>query len=163
MTSTISMKNHQRYDFLIADGLQAVLNDTRALYQITHHYHFNVEGKNFYALHKLFEEQYNELFISYDEIGERIRAIGAYVDFESGNHHLIASSKLSKVMSIKDVEQRADQMVKDLVELHEKVIDSCLGAKKLAEDSKDDITADLMIQRIAALEKAKWMLSSLAK
>lgn len=163
MTSTLPIKNHQRYDFLIADGLQAVLNDTRALYQITHHYHFNVEGKNFFALHKLFEEQYNELFVSYDEIGERIRAIGAYVDFESGSPHMIAASKVEKIMSINDPEKRAEEMVKDLVELHEKVIGSCQGAKKVAEDSKDDVTADLMIERIAVLEKAKWMLSSLAK
>ena len=46
----------------VAAALQLVLNDSHALYQLTHHYHFNVEGRHFYGLHHLFDEQYNELF-----------------------------------------------------------------------------------------------------
>ena len=146
----------------VAAALQLVLNDSHALYQLTHHYHFNVEGRHFYGLHHLFDEQYNELFSSFDVIGERIRALGEYVDFADASS-FDPSAKIKKIATIKDADDRATAMVKDLVDLHDKVIASCMSAKDLADEAKDDVSVDLMVSRLAALEKARWMLLSSAK
>jgi starvation-inducible DNA-binding protein len=146
----------------VAGALQTVLNDSHALYHLTHHCHFNVEGKHFYGLHHLFDEQYNELFTSFDVIGERIRALGEYVDF-TDTSSFDPSAKIKKIASITEADDRATAMVKDLVAMHDIVIASCQSAKSIADQAKDDVTIDLMISRLAALEKAKWMLLSSAK
>ncbi len=146
----------------VAGALQVVLNDSHALYQLTHHYHFNVEGRHFYGLHHLFDEQYNELFLSLDVIGERIRALGDYVDF-TDESACAPSAKVKKIAALQDADDRATAMVTDLVDMHEKVISSCQSAKDLASDIKDDVSVDLMISRLAVLDKAKWMLLSSAK
>lgn len=162
MHKMTSVKKSQQPMNSVAAALQVVLNDSHALYQLTHHYHFNVEGKHFYGLHHLFDEQYNELFQSFDVIGERIRALGDYVDFANENT-CNPSAKIKKIASLSDADERATLMVKDLIDMHESVIASCKTAKDLADEAKDDVSVDLMVSRLAALEKAKWMLLSSAK
>ena len=146
----------------VAEALQIVLNDSHTLYHFTHHCHFNVEGKNFYGLHHLFEEQYNELFLSFDIIGERIRALGEYVYF-ADTASFDSSTKFKKIISIKNADEQAIAMINDLISLHDIVIASCQAAKSKANQADDDVTVDLMIARLTVLEKAKWMLTSSAK
>src|SRR4249919_3784014 len=59
----------------IAGGLSHLLADTYTLYLKTHSFHWNVSGPMFNALHLMFMTQYNELWLSLDEIAERIRAL----------------------------------------------------------------------------------------
>src|SRR3982751_2828148 len=59
----------------IAGGLSLLLADTYTLYLKTHNFHWNVTGPMFNALHAMFMTQYNELWLSLDEIAERIRAL----------------------------------------------------------------------------------------
>jgi starvation-inducible DNA-binding protein len=40
--------------------------------------HWNIEGPDFFELHKAFEKQYEEFLEAVDEIAERIRALDAY-------------------------------------------------------------------------------------
>jgi len=53
-----------------------ILAGTYALYLKTQYYHWNVVGAEFYNLHKMFEEQYEELRDAVDDIAERIRTLG---------------------------------------------------------------------------------------
>ena len=62
----------------IVEGLKRVLADTYTLYLKTHNYHWNVTGPMFDTLHRMFMDQYNELWTAVDEIAERIRALGHY-------------------------------------------------------------------------------------
>ena len=77
-TSTKSTATTARKDTRLADGLNLVLADSYQLMALTHLAHWNVEGSDFYALHKSFQEQYENLFEAIDEIAERVRAIDAY-------------------------------------------------------------------------------------
>ena len=56
----------------IAEGLSRLLADSYTLYLKTHNYHWNVVGPMFNSLHLMFEEQYTELALAVDDIGERI-------------------------------------------------------------------------------------------
>jgi len=60
----------------VADALSNVLADTFVLYLKTHNFHWNVTGPMFGTLHRMFEEQYNELWVAVDTIAERIRSLG---------------------------------------------------------------------------------------
>lgn len=61
----------------IAEILSFVLSDAIVLYTKTRKFHWNVSGKSFMELHKLFEKQYKILEEAIDEIAERINKLGA--------------------------------------------------------------------------------------
>jgi starvation-inducible DNA-binding protein len=135
----------------VTGALEQALADTYGLYTRTHAYHWNVEGPQFNSLHLMFETQYNELWTALDLIAERIRALGAYApSFQA----LAAKSTLKADNGVPN----AQQMIANLIEGNEAVVRSARAALKAADAAGDDATADLMTQRVAASEKAAWML-----
>src|SRR6478609_9704293 len=77
-TTTKTTSTAAKKDTRIIDGLNQIVADTYALMALTHLAHWNVEGSDFFALHKAFQEQYENLFEGVDEIAERVRALDAY-------------------------------------------------------------------------------------
>lgn len=141
----------------LAKALAEALADTYRLVFKTHAYHWNVEGALFYPIHKLTEAQYEDLFAATDAIAERIRALGQ-----------LAPARLSDVIEasiVKDAEKlpSAQAMIEDLASDHERVARRLHDVIKLAEDSDDPVTADLITARSAFHEKAAWMLRASAK
>lgn len=139
----------------IAQGLRDVLADTYRLMFKTHAYHWNVEGPLFFSLHKLTEEQYQNLFEAADVLAERIRALGQ-----------LAPSQLSTLMEhsrIKDLEGQpsAGEMVADLAKDHETVAHRLHALTKLAGEHDDPVTEDLATARAAFHEQAVWMLKAI--
>jgi starvation-inducible DNA-binding protein len=135
----------------VAKALEQTLSDTYALYTKTHGYHWNVEGPRFSQLHLLFETQYNELWASLDLMAERIRALG---------HYAPSGESIGGKSSIKadNGVPGDEQMLANLAAGNEAVVKSARAALMTAEDVGDQATADLMTQRVAAGEKAAWML-----
>ena len=136
----------------IAEGLARVLADTYTLYLKTHNYHWNVTGPHFAALHAMFEEQYRELWAATDQIAERIRALGQYAPGTYAEY-----AKLTSIQEENGVPS-AEQMLKNLVKGHEQVVKTARDLFKLASEADDEVTADLMVQRMDASEKTAWML-----
>lgn len=60
----------------IANILNDDLADEYVLLTKTRNYHWNVEDPRFNNLHKFFEEQYELISASVDELAERVRAVG---------------------------------------------------------------------------------------
>lgn len=141
----------------IAEGLAQLLADTFVLYVKTHGFHWNVEGPQFVQLHKLFEEQYNELWSAVDVIAERIRALGVRAPGCCGD--MIAASSLDDD-SDADAPDAAS-MIAILKDGHEAAVGTALDLVEMVEKAKDQPTLDLINQRMAAHEKAAWMLRSL--
>ncbi len=137
-----------------ADALGQALADTYALYQRTHLFHWNVQGPRFGTLHLLFETQYNELWLALDLIAERIRALGVPVQ-----SHADMTARATLGVD-QDPSPGEDGMLKGLLKGNEAVVKSCRAALHAAEKAGDDAGADLMTQRVAAGEKAAWMLRS---
>ena len=138
----------------IAVGLAPVPADTYTLYLKTHNYHWNVTGPHFRTLHLMFEEQYRELWAATDEIAERIRALGAFAPGTYAEY-----GKLTSLQEDNGVPS-AEQMVKNLVKGHEQVVKTARDLFKEASEADDEVTADLMVQRMQASEKTAWMLRS---
>src|SRR6476620_9498579 len=61
----------------VAEILDRTLSDLYVLYTKTRNYHWNVVGEHFRELHKLLEEQYEQLAEAIDETAERTRQLGA--------------------------------------------------------------------------------------
>ena len=153
MKINIGIDEKSRADMTRA--LSQLLADTYTLYLKTHYYHWNVTGQMFQTLHLMFETQYNELWLSTDVIAERIRSIGS---FSPGTYSDF--SKLTKIKEKAELPAALD-MVRDLVEGHETVIRTAREIFPLAEKANDEVTADLLTQRMQIHEKTAWMLRSL--
>jgi len=93
-------------------------------------FHWNVEGSDFYQLHKLFEDIYNEVYDSIDDFAENIRKIKAYtpasltrfstlteIDDESGvlmpesmvSELLLDAEKMQEIMKVLFVQSEANK------------------------------------------------------
>lgn len=138
----------------VTDALKRVLADTYSLQLKTQNYHWNVEGRHFSSLHKLFEAQYNELFAAVDEIAERIRALG---EKAPGTY-----SEFQKWGSISegDAELDENRMVKDLYDSNRQLAQTLKKGIAVGEKADDAASVDLLTQRLAVHEKAAWMLKS---
>ena len=139
----------------IAFELGKVLADTYTLYLKTHNYHWNVTGPMFNSLHVMFEEQYNELWMAVDLLGERIRSLG---EFAPGSYRQFAD--LTSVDEADGV-PAATAMIADLVAGHESVARAARAAFKSADEADDESTGDLLTQRLQVHEKTAWMLRSM--
>jgi starvation-inducible DNA-binding protein len=139
----------------IAEGLSHLLADTYTLYLKTHNFHWNVTGPMFQTLHTMFEQQYTELWGALDEVAERIRSLGQPAP---GSYRAFA-----KLTSIKEEEgvPEAKEMIRQLVAGHEAVAKTARSIFPAAESGQDEVTADLLTQRMNVHEKTAWMLRSL--
>ena len=122
-----------------------------------HHYHWYVEGPQFYQLHEKFEALYDEMNELYDEFAERLLMIGG--------KPLSTLKSYLETASIKEATNTPDQMgmVKAILE-DIKLINKELGeALQIAQDQGDEVTADLIIGTMSSFEKHIWMLSATLK
>ncbi len=139
----------------VAQGLSRLLGDTYTLYLKTHNFHWNVTGPMFQTLHLMFETQYTELATAVDLIAERIRALGqpapaSYAEFE----------ELSSIRIERGV-PKATEMIKQLVAAQEAVVNTAREVFPQAERAADQVSMDLLTQRMQVHEKTGWMLRSL--
>jgi starvation-inducible DNA-binding protein len=139
----------------IAAGLSKLLADTYTLYLKTHNFHWNVTGPMFNTLHLMFETQYNELALAVDLVAERIRALGhpapgSYAQF----------AKLSSIPEETKV-PKAEEMIRQLVDAQEAVVKTARSVFPAAERAADQVSMDLLTQRMQVHEKTAWMLRSL--
>ena len=140
----------------VAEATARLLADSYTLYLKTHNYHWNVTGPMFETLHKMFEAQYTELAAAVDEIAERIRALGHPAPGSYGSY-----AKLASVPDAGDAVPEATRMIRDLVTDHETVVRTSREVLRTAEEAGDDVTTDLVTQRMSTHEKTSWMLRSL--
>lgn len=139
----------------IAEGLSRLLADTYTLYLKTHNFHWNVKGPMFQTLHLMFEGQYNEMALAVDLIAERIRSLGMPAP---GTY-----KEFSKLTSIDEPEgvPTAKEMIKQLVAGQEAVVKTARSIFPRVEKAGDEVSADLLTQRMQLHEKNAWMLRSL--
>ena len=116
-TTTNKPTTVEKKDTRVVDGLNLVLADSYALMALTHLAHWNVEGADFFPLHKAFQEQYENLFEGVDEVAERVRALDAYAIGGLGT--------LGKVAQMDEFRSPMPQKdyVAALIVAHEKVLD----------------------------------------
>jgi starvation-inducible DNA-binding protein len=139
----------------IANSLANLLADSYSLYLKTHNFHWNVTGSMFNTLHLMFEGQYTELALAVDLIAERIRALGFIAPATYGEF-----SKLTKIKE-QSGDLEALKMIKSLIESHEIVIKTARKVLTPADAANDQVTIDLLTQRLQIHEKTVWMLRSL--
>lgn len=135
-------------------GLTQVLADTFVLYFKTHSFHWNVTGPQFKSLHDLFGLQYNEIWAATDVIAEQIRVLGGFGP--NGFKDILTTATLKETGQLPDTKA----MVSRLAEDNRAIVKTIYPVLKAAQDAGDEGTADILIARVQAHEKAAWMLES---
>jgi starvation-inducible DNA-binding protein len=138
----------------LAHGLAGVFADTYAVYLMTQGSHWNVEGREFYSLHRLFEKQYRKLGDALDSIAEQIRQEGFY-----------APATFSEITRLTSIELAGDvpdvpELLSRLIAAHAKVLDRLHAVLQVAEAPGAESVWDLLADRAEAHEQAIWMLRS---
>lgn len=140
----------------LAELLEKALSDTYVLYAKIQGVHWNVSGPMFLSVHKMTEEQYEDLAESIDKLAERMRALG-----------YLAPTKLARFLELSDIaeadqEPSAHAMVEVLAKDHQTVAKSLREAVREADNVEDVYTADMLTARIGRHENFAWMLRALA-
>ena len=138
----------------IAKALYQCVSETAVTTMLAQNYHWNVTGMAFGPLHNLFQEIYEDHFAAQDELAERMRALGSFVD---GNlTSMVNQSKVTECES----QMSAVDMIKNMMNAQETLASTNAGASDIAASHGDKLTEDLCIERGQVHEKFAWMLRS---
>ncbi len=157
MKTTTPASTARRVQSPLVSDLNLTLADSYALMALTHSAHWNVEGPNFFDLHKAFQEHYENLFLAIDDIAERIRALDAYaIGGLRALAHAAGIDEFKAPLASKDY-------VAALAVAHEKTIGDLVTLRDRAGEANDLETQDLAIGRITWHQKTLWMMKSFLK
>ena len=136
------------------EALKHILADTYVMQALIQNVHWNTEGAGFIAIHKLLDEQYEDVSGAIDEIAERIRALG-----EDAPASLAAFIELSRLQESEPI-KGLNQGIQRLVESHEVISTLLLEHIAVLENDNDAGTIDLLTDRVREHDKAAWLLRS---
>lgn len=136
--------------------LNTLLANEFLLYTKTLKFHWNVKGPFFHDLHKLFDNQYKELFEIIDEIAERVQ----FLDFEALGT-LSEFEKHATLIETPGQNPTAKGMIKELLSDYEAVIRQIRTDADKALTYNDAGTNDFLLGILQKHEKTAWILRSL--
>lgn len=152
MKVNIGLSDNQRQ--AIAEGLSKLLADSYTLYLKTQNFHWNVTGLQFKSLHLLFEEQYTDLASAVDTLAERIRALGIFTPASYAQFTILTKIKEETAVP------SSDKMVMQLVEGNEIAVRTARELIPTVQEAGDEVTLNLLAERMDVHEKNAWMLRS---
>jgi starvation-inducible DNA-binding protein len=152
MEAKIGIKQEQLA--LVAKSLSTLLADEFLVYTKTRNAHWNVEGKDFHAMHKFFEEQYEQLDETMDEVAERIRMVGHYSPAT-----LKSFLSLTRLTEVTREKNDSAGFIKELLEDHETIIKAIRPEiNRIASELNDAGTSDFLTGLMETHEKIAWQL-----
>lgn len=157
------MKTHRKLGFdaketeEVVSTLNLLLANLHVHYQKLRNFHWNVVGSDFFELHNVFEEEYDQVKIQIDEVAERIRVFG-----------MTPYSTLKEYLEFSDIKEvvtdlPSDKMVEEVLKDFEILLSLMVDATVAAEEIDDVATEDLITAYIKRTEKRHWMLTSFNK
>ena len=142
----------------LADRLSQILADAYVLYANIQGLHWNAVGPQFFAIHKMTEEQYQAMVEELDSIAERIRAIGFFAPTTLSRY--VEMAQLHELST--DGNADSLDLSQQLAEDHQTLANELRKTAQDAADRGDLFTSDLLTGHAGAHEKAAWMLQALA-
>lgn len=140
----------------VADQLNQVLADEFVLYVKTLKIHWNIEGRDFHALHLFLDEQYHQLQEIIDAVAERVRKVGHFANGSMKQFMADASLK-----ELSDEGAASENSLRELATDHETIIRKMRTLIDDFEDKFDDAgSSDFITGIMKQHEKMAWMLRS---
>lgn len=129
-------------------GLQRLLSATISMVSSAQTAHWGIVGSDFFQLHAVFGAQYDELFDSEDMLAERVRALQGQ-----------AISECAGTPTLKPP-FTAQEAVGKLLADRETAIVAFKDVAKLARDTGDTVTENMLLSMIEGHQKQAWQLRS---
>jgi starvation-inducible DNA-binding protein len=126
-----------------AKNLNQVLADTISLRDMYKKHHWQVSGHTFYQLHLLLDKHFGEQAELVDSIAERIQSLGGVAIAMA--HDVAEQTKVERPPI--DREEPPVQLSR-LLEAHEVILREAHEFAKIAADSGDDGTNDLLVSEV---------------
>lgn len=139
----------------LVDGLRVLLASNFVLYLKTHAAHWNVRGMFFLELHKMFEDQYNDLWENVDTIAEKVRELDALIT-------LTPQEQMS--LSVIDPEQTIRDgvgYIRVLLNDHNRMIMLLNKVFVLAQAENNQAVMNYLADRLDAHAKMRWFLKAM--
>jgi starvation-inducible DNA-binding protein len=141
----------------IVESLNRLLADEHVLYIKTRNYHWNVVGPRFHSLHQFFEEVYEQLATTIDEVAENVRQFGGF-----------ARGTMTEFLELARISEQPgripdqNEMLHDLLNDHETIIRSLReDIEKAEEEFHAPDAADFLTGVLEQHNKIAWMTRSL--
>lgn len=140
------------------EKLYKLISDSQAtlfmLFQKTWVYHWNVVGSEFYQFHKVFGDQYEQMFEEIDRLTEHMR----YLNIKP----VSTLTRVTEVSHILETNNALDDMgmVRDLLSDNETLIGLLTKVAEESENQGSRGTTNLIEDLIEAHGKFVWMLRS---
>lgn len=138
----------------VADILNELLSSYSVYYQNLRSFHWYVNCNNFFEIHRVFEDLYNDAKVRIDDIAERILTINQK-PFGSMSQYL----ENSRIKESKDMLTDED-MAAVILENHAVLIKTMRETLVKASASGDEGTVDLIGGFLSSIEKKTWMLDA---
>jgi starvation-inducible DNA-binding protein len=139
----------------LVDGLRVLLASNFVLYLKTHAAHWNVRGMFFLELHKMFEDQYNDLWENVDTIAEKVRELDALIT-------LTPQEQMS--LSVIDPDQTIQDgvgYIRVLLNDHNRMIMLLNKVFALAQADNNQAIMNYLADRLDAHAKMRWFLKAM--
>jgi starvation-inducible DNA-binding protein len=137
------------------ENLNQVLADTMTLRDLYKKHHWQVAGPTFYSLHLLFDKHYEEQNELVDLLAERVQSLGGV--------SLAMAPDVAETTLIPRPPKGREEVpvqISRLLHAHEIILKEARSMARLAAESGDDGTNDLLISDLIRTgEKQVWFLS----
>lgn len=156
-------KPFKKLGFSYLDAAEIIVNLRQLLieYQIHYHklrnYHWNVQGSDFFELHKEFEDEYIKVQKQIDIIAERINVFGQQPQMTLND--VVKNSKIKENMDIVHSRDMVEDILIDFGILHGTMLEVLNASLKIG----DIATENIITEFIQDLEKRNWMFTSWLK
>lgn len=142
----------------VADELNKILADEFILYVKTLKTHWNIEGRDFHALHLFLDDQYHQLQKVIDAVAERVRKVGHFAN--GSMKQFMADASLKEMASTGAVSENS---LAELATDHEALIRKMRTLIDDFEEKYDDAgSSDFITGIMKQHEEMAWMLRSSA-
>jgi DNA-binding ferritin-like protein len=139
-------------------NLQVVLEDTFSgnfvSYYRSHVAHVNIQGRNFYADHKLLQKVYEYFQENIDVLAEKLRTIRAMMPVDLMT--VTMSSPIADEAVVGDSEDLLEQVHESLIMM----IDQYIALNEAAEEVNYIDISNFAQDQIAVLAKFRWMIEA---
>jgi starvation-inducible DNA-binding protein len=123
-----------------------------------HNLHWNVVGPNFEQVHVYIEKLYDDLFIKYDEVAERLKMLGTFP--------LASLKSYLETTKVEELETK-DFPVKEALSIVKLELNRLKTLSKeirsIADQNDDFVTVGMMEDHIAGYDKEIWFVESALK
>ena len=139
----------------LTELLNQHLADLSDLYTQTKYAHWNVKGRSFYALHKLFDELAESVEESVDEVAERVTALGGLA---RGTARMAAEH--SRLEEFPPDTVAAEDVLRVMADRYAGTAAHVRAGIDLADEQGDQGSADLLTGVVRMLDKSLYFIEA---